>query len=131
MIVTMKKTVVFLLIVTILTLSVISFAGCGLFKGIQLDEVKTNLENAGYTVTVMTGDEYVETEDAVPAIGSSELDNYLYAVKGEDEIHIFFFYTIDIASFNSDFIHIKSLLGGQINEVIYRGTRQAIKDAGI
>ena len=127
----MKKIISALLIVTVLALSIISFAGCSLFTGIQLDEVKANLENAGYTVNIMTGDEYVETEDAVPAIGASELDKFLYAVKGEEEIYIFFFYTIDNASFNSDFININNLLGGQHNEVIYRGTRQAIKDAGI
>ena len=127
----MKKIISALLIVTVLALSVIYFAGCSLFTGIQLDEVKANLENAGYAVTILTGDEYVETEDAVPAIGSSELEKFLYGVKGEEEIYIFFFNSINTASFNSDFIHIKNLLGGQHNEVIYRGTRQAIKDAGI
>lgn len=127
----MKKIVYALLIITVLTLTVVSFAGCNLFKGIDLDETKTNLENSGYTVIVLTGDEYVEKEDAVPAIGSYELNNYLYAVKGEEEIHIFFFVSIDAASYESDFINIKNLLGGQNNEVVYRGTRQAIKDAGI
>ena len=127
----MKKICSLLFAVSFLALSVISFAGCSLFTGIDLEEVKGNLENAGYTVNVMTGDEYVETDDAVLTITSAELEKYLYAVKGEDEIHIFFFINIDTASFNSDFIYINGLLGGQHNEVIYRGTRQAIKDAGI
>lgn len=127
----MKKTCSVLLVVTILALSLFFVTGCSLFKGIKLDEVQTNLKNAGYTVTVMTGVEYVETEDAVPAIASYELEKYLYAVKGEDKIHIFFFDTIDTASFNSDFINFSGMLGGQHNEVIYCGTRQAIKDAGI
>ena len=127
----MKKTITISLAVIVLALSLLSVTGCSLFKGINLDEVKTNLKNAGYTVTVMTGDEYVETDDAVPAIASYELEKYLYAVKGEDEIHVFFFDTIDTASFNSDFINFNGMLGGQHNEVIYRGTRQAIKDAGI
>lgn len=127
----MKKIISISLAVVVLALSVLFVAGCSLFKGINLDEVKTNLKNAGYTVTVLTGNEYVETEDAVSAIASYELENYLYAVKGEDKIHIFFFDSIDTASFNSDFINFSGLLGGQSNEVIYRGTRQAIKDAGI
>ena len=127
----MKRICSLLFAVSFLTLSVISFAGCSLFKGIDLEEVKGNLENAGYTVRVMTGDEYVETDDAVPAIASFELERYLYAVKGENEIHIFFFINTDTASFNSDFINFNGMLGGQNNEVIYSGTRQAIKDAGI
>ena len=127
----MKKTITISLAVIVLALSLLSVTGCSLFKGINLDEVKTNLKNAGYTVTVMTGDEYVETDDAVPVIASYELEKYLYAVKGEDEIHVFFFDTIDTASFNSDFINFNGMLSGQHNEVIYRGTRQAIKDAGI
>lgn len=127
----MKKALSLLLAASFLALIIVSVAGCSLFKGIRLDEVKANLENAGYTVAVMTGDEYVETKDAVPAISAAKLEKYLYAVKGDDEIHIFFFNSINTASFNSDFIHINGLLGGQHNEVICCGTRQAIKDAGI
>ena len=127
----MKKIISLSLALAVLALSVLFVAGCSLFTGIQLDTVKENLENAGYTVNVMTGDEYVETDDAVLAISAAELNKFLYAVKGEDEIYIFFFTDINTASFNSDFIHIKNLLGGQHNEVIYCGTRQAIKDAGI
>ena len=127
----MKKIISISLAVIVISLSVLFVAGCSLFTGIKLDEVKTNLENAGYTVNVMTGDEYVETDDAVLAISAAELNKFLYAVKGEDEIYIFFFTDMSTASFNSDFIYINGLLGGQHNEVIYRGTRQAIKDAGI
>ena len=86
----MKKTLSLLLAVSFLTIIIVSVTGCNLFKPIELDEVKTTLKNAGYTVTVMTGDEYVETEDAVGAIGAYELETYLYAVKGEDAIPIFF-----------------------------------------
>ena len=127
----MKKIISISLAVIVISLSVLFVAGCSLFTGIQLDTVKENLENAGYTVTVLTGDEYVETDDAVPAISAAELNKFLHAVKGEDEIYIFFFTDINTASFNSDFIIINGMLGGQHNEVIYRGTRQAIKDAGI
>ena len=127
----MKKIISISLAAAVLALSVLFVAGCSLFTGINLDEVKTNLKNAGYAVTVMTGDEYVETDGAVAAIGAYELEKYLYAVKGEDVIHIFFFVDISTASFNSDFINFDNMLGGQNNEVIYRGTRQAIKDAGL
>ncbi|MBO4353860.1 MAG: hypothetical protein J5860_02845 [Clostridia bacterium] len=127
----MKKALSLLLAVSFLALMIVSVTGCNLFKPIDIDEVKTTLKNAGYTVTVMTGDEYVETDGAVAAIGAYELEKYLYAVKGEDVIHIFFFVDISTASFNSDFINFDNMLGGQNNEVIYRGTRQAIKDAGL
>ena len=127
----MKKALSLLLAVSFLALMIVSVTGCNLFKPIDIDEVKTTLKNAGYTVTVMTGDEYVETDGAVAAIGAYELEKYLYAVKGEDVIHIFFFVDINTASFNSDFINFDNMLGGQNNEVIYRGTRQAIKDAGL
>ena len=127
----MKKALSLLLAVSFLALMIVSVTGCNLFKPIDIDEVKTTLKNAGYTVTVMTGDEYVETDGAVAAIGAYELEKYLYAVKGEDVIHIFFFVDISTASFNSDFINFDNMLGGHNNEVIYRGTRQAIKDAGL
>ena len=89
----MKKTLPLLLAVTILVLSVFSFASCDLFKSIELDETKANLEAAGYTVTVMSGLEYVQRDDAFPTIISSELSDYLYAVKGDEQIKIFFFKT--------------------------------------
>ena len=127
----MKKIISLSLAVIVIALSVLFVAGCSLFTGIKLDTVNTNLKDAGYTVTVLTGDEYVETDDAVLAISAAELNKFLYAVKGEDEIYIFFFTDINTASLNSDFIIINGMLGGQHNEVIYRGTRQAIKDAGI
>ena len=70
----MKKICSLLFVFSFLALFVISFAGCSLFKGIDLEEVKGNLENAGYTVSVMTGEEYIDTDDAVPAITSAELE---------------------------------------------------------
>lgn len=128
----MKKTAALLLAFTILAISVFSFASCDLFKSIELDETKANLEAAGYTVTVISGEDYVQRDDAVPSIMSSELSDYLYAVKGDEEIHVFFFYSIDDASDNYDFINYNNLRNkGQNNNVVYIGTSQAVKDAKI
>lgn len=128
----MKKTLALFLAVTILTISVVSLASCDLFKSIELDETKANLEAAGYTVTVISGSDYVLRDDAVPSIMSSELSDYLYAVKGDEEIHVFFFYSIEDASDNYDFINYNNLRNkGQNNNVAYIGTSQAVKDAKI
>ena len=127
----MKKTLAIVLL-AVLSLSLVAACanGCSFFKSISLDEAKTNLENAGYEVTVMSGSKYVEREDAIPSIMSHELDNYLYAVKGEEEIHIFFFCSVDYASDNVDFMRIGDLYSGQSNEVVYLATKQAKTDAG-
>ena len=129
----MKRIVSIVLVTLFLfALSAFCFGGCGLFKSISLEEAKSNLESAGYEVTVMSGDDFVDLDDnGFPTITSSELKNYLYAVKGEDLIHIFFFYTTDDASDNADFIDAPKLLRGQTNEVVYLGTKQAQKDAKI
>ncbi|MBQ9369716.1 MAG: hypothetical protein IJU10_01425 [Clostridia bacterium] len=127
----MRKAISFLLIlVFLLSVMAIGLTGCGLFKSVTLDEAKTNLTNAGYEVTVMSGDRYVEKEDAISSIMAHELDNYLYAVKGEEEIHIFFFASVDYASDNIDFMRIGDLYSGQNNEVVYLATKQARTDAG-
>jgi len=125
----MKKTSVILLAVIILTLSVLSFAGCELLSFTSFDEAKANLESAGYTVTELTGEEYVELPDALPSVSSATLERYIYAVKGDDEIHIFLFPTIDIASNESTFMIMSGLFSGQSNEVVYFATRQARADA--
>lgn len=125
----MKKTAVLLLIVTVLTLSVLSFAGCGLFNNTSFDEAKENLKNAGYTVTELTGEEYVETPEALPSVSSATLERYVHAVKDSDEIHIFLFRTVQIASDEYTFMHMEGLLGGQNNQVVYFATKQARTDS--
>jgi len=125
----MKKTAVLLLIVTVLTLSVLSLAGCGLFSNTSFDEAKENLKNAGYTVTELTGEEYVETPDALPSVSSATLERYVYAVKDSEEIHIFLFTSVDTASNEYTFMQMNGLLGGQNNQVVYFATKQARKDS--
>ncbi len=127
----MKKITSLLLVFSFLVLFIVSVTGCDLFKSIDLDEVKANLESAGYTVTVKTGAEYVMEDNDAPTVTSSELDYYLYGVKDSDVIHLFFFVSVDAASDNADFIYINSQTSGQNNSVVYFATRQAKKDAGI
>lgn len=125
----MKKTIVLLLIVTVMTFAVLSFVGCGLFNKTGFDDAKSNLEKAGYTVTVLTGEEYVELPDALPSVSSSTLERYAHAVKGDDEIHIFLFTSVDTASNESEFMNMDNLLQGQNNEIVYFATKQARKDS--
>ena len=121
-----RITVVLLLLFVALTLS-----SCGLFKSITVEDAKANLKAAGYEITVMSGEEYVDSSSEYPTIMSSELETYVYGKKGEDEIQLFFFYYINDASSNYSFMNNSKLLGGQSNELVYFGTRQAIKDAGL
>ena len=129
----MKKIVSVALVVCLLSaLCALCLTGCGLFKSISLDDTKTNLEEADYEVTVLTGEQYVESEGAYPTIMAHELENYLYAVKGEDEIHIFFFASTDYASDNYGFMTSeKKLSSAQLNNVVYFATKQAKADAKI
>ncbi len=100
-------------------------------KAISKDEANTNLLNAGYKVEIMDGDEFEESDENKFLIFGFELEYYLYAEKDEDEIHMFFFISIDAASENEPFIYYDGLKGGQINNLVYYGTKQAIKDAQI
>ena len=128
----MKKTISLVLLVSLtLTAAVVAFAGCNLFKDIKVDEVKANLEKADYAVTVMTGEEYVQQEDADPFISSSELETYLHGVKGNEVMHLFVFKSVDTASRNSDSMTYAGLLSGQSNKVVYYATQQARSDAGL
>lgn len=115
-----------------LCLSVVGIlSGCNL-KGLTADEAKANLEAAGYTVTVREGEEFVNSGDCqFDTIFSTELEKYLYAVKGEDKIYMYFFYFIETASSNYDFMHMDGLKSGQNNKTVYFGTKQAIKDSKI
>ena len=127
----MKKIVSLLLLVTMISaLLAVCLTGCGLFKTPTVDEVKANLENAGYEVEVMTGEEYIE-EGEFSFLSSTELKNVLYGQKGEDRILVFFFDSTDTASEYSNLINDPDLLSGQSNSVLYLATKQARKDAGV
>ena len=128
----MKKTVSALLIVaTLLAIAALAMTGCALFKSITPEEAKTKLEEAGYQVSIMTGKEYVETDDAIPALSDIDLEYFLYAIKGNEVIYLFFFDSVDSASDNANFIFDSGLTSGQSNNVVYLATKQARKDAGL
>ena len=130
----MKKVLSFALILCfVLTLSALCLTGCALFKSLSIDEAKANLENAGYEVTLMSGHDYIESDqNPYPFLMEHELDGYLYAVKGEDVVYLYFFTSVDNASDNYDFMNEHSdLKRGQSNAVIYMATAQAKSDAGL
>ena len=116
----------------IISFIIVALVGCGLFKSVTLDEAKANLENAGYEVRVVAGDEFADSdENPFPSIVAFELDNYLEAKKGDDVVYLYFFASVDYASNNYSFMHYDGLRSGQSNSLIYFGTKQAIKDAGL
>ncbi|MBO7078424.1 MAG: hypothetical protein J6W64_01280 [Bacilli bacterium] len=126
-----KITIKILSLIAALTL-VLALASCGLFKSVTKEEAKSNLEAAGYKVTVVDGNTFADSDENEFNVFSSELDTYMYAVKGEDKIKMYFFVSTDIATRNADFMfNTDGLLSGQANELVYFGTRQAIKDAGL
>ena len=65
----------------------------------------------------------------LPSVSSSTLERYVHAVKGSDEIHMFLFTTVDVASNEAEFMDMNGLLSGQNNQVVYFATKQARKDS--
>ena len=130
----MKKSIVLILTVVLITaVSVGFFAGCGLFNTVTYDEAVSNLKGAEYTVTEMTSEQFFASDmtNKFPTITEAELERFIYANKGDNEIYLFFFVSVNAASNNYTFISEKNLQGGQSNEIVYLGTKQAIKDAGL
>ena len=126
----MKKNLLKAMTFVLLLASLFVLASCS-FTTPTVEESKATLEAAGYTVTVRSGSEYTNSDDCEWPINDAELEYYLYAKKDSDEIYMFYFYTIDQAEFNKDFIHYNGLLSGQSNELIYFATKQARKDANL
>ena len=117
------------LLVIVLSL-IIMLAGCRL-KSLPLNEAKSILEEKGYAVRVVEGSEFTESSENKFNLFASELENYLEARKDDDVIYMYFFYFIDNASSNYQFMSEPNLRAGQLNELVYFGTKQAIKDAGL
>ena len=82
-----------------------------------------------YTVTEMTGEEYIEMPDALPSASSADMERCIRAIKGSDESQIFLFAAIEIASTEKEFVSMKWRLSGQNNEIVYFATKQAGKDS--
>ena len=114
-----------------MALFVMSFLGCR-FAPLSIEEAKSNLENAGYEVKIVDGSTFVDSkENPYPFIFASELEKYLVATKDSEEIHMYFFYNVDQASNNYSMMTNSKLSSGQNNQLVYFGTKQAIKDAGL
>ena len=126
----MKKNIIRIMTFALLLVTMFTLASCS-FKTPTVDESKATLEAAGYTVEVMDGAAYCESEKNTFNLTSGELDKYLYAKKGDDEIYMFYFFSSSQAEFNSSFINYPGLLSGQSNEMIYYATKQARKDANL
>ena len=126
----MKKNIFRIMTFALLLVTLFTLVSCS-FKTPTVDESKATLEAAGYTVEVKDGAAFCESEENTFNLTSGELDKYLYAKKGDDEIHMFYFFTIDQAEFNSSFMNYPDLLSGQSNEMIYFATKQARKDANL
>ena len=124
----MKKIILKISLLFAAILFIINLASC---KSISKDDAKANLEGAGYKVEIMDGDEYSDSDKNEFAITSIDLEYYLFATKDSEQIHIFFFISTDAASNNEPFISFSNLSSGQTNNVLYYGTKQAIKDAKI
>lgn len=125
----MKLTIKSLMLVIALLLFVGLF-GCRL-TSISVEEAKSNLEAAGYEVRLVEGSEWADSEEnPYPTIMSTELDKYLEAKKDDEVIYMYFFYFTDDASNNYTFMNSK-YTSGQNNNLVYFGTKQAIKDAGL
>ena len=123
---------VFKLFIASLALCFVMVLSSCRFSSLPIEEAKSNLENAGYEVRIVPGDEFVDSdENPFPVILASELENYLVAKKGEDIIHMYFFINTTKASDNYAFMQYNKLYGGQNNQLVYFGTKQANKDAGL
>lgn len=85
------------------------------------------LKEAGYALTVVSGSE-LDTEDKdTPVYLVSGIEDCLYAKQDSEEIYLLYFPTADRA--RNAVIPSHKYQQGRINELIYIGTKQAIKDA--
>lgn len=97
------------------------------FTAPSIEEEQTLLTEAGYAVTVTIGNE-IDTEDqSTPLFMVIGIEECLYAKRDSDELYLLYFPSTEWAS-NAN-IFSNKLQQGQINEMIYLGTKQAIKDA--
>ena len=127
-----SKVLVSVLLVVVVITAILALSACNIFKTVTAEEVENNLRSAYYEVTVKTGKEYVESDENTFNLTESELTKYIYAVNGEEKIYVFVFDTIKEAELNSNFIMIDGMKSsGQNNKILYYGTKQAVKDAGL
>jgi len=109
---------------SLLTISSLLLCSCK-FNAPSPEEEQGILEEAGYTVVLNPTSDDSES----PLFWVTGTTDTLYANKDKDEIYLFYFASIDEASYNSDFLNFPEYYSGQINELLYLGTKQAVKDA--
>ena len=124
----MKKILSFLVAVLML----VTLASCSFF-GLTVEQAEANLNDAGYEVHVIAGADFNEDECPinVGTMLSSEIDYYLWAKKGDDEIYLFFFPDSERASDALMTMSHKTFKSGSNSGTVYFGTKQAIKDSKI
>ena len=107
------------------------------------DDAKGKLEGAGYTVSVISAEEYETTPTAEALPGNATLDNYLSASKKEEHNYLFAWYfstmdaaetwndlyTIELGSIKSEDEEAK-FTTGRSNNVVWVGPNAAAKTAG-
>ena len=114
---------------SIAAMSFITLTSCT-FIAPSVDEAKATLEEAGYTVYVNTGDKLDEDNSDSLLYNVIGVDDAVYGAKESDEIYLIYFFSIETASSEGDFITTPDgMRKGQINKLVYIGTPQAIKDA--
>ena len=86
------------------------------------------LVEAGYNTRLVSDSEIMDADENSPLFYITGVSNCLYANKGSDEIYLIYFLSIGEAETNYNYIYTK-LEKGQINELVYCGTKQAVKDA--
>ena len=96
------------------------------FNTPTIEEEKGLMTEAGYTITLTTGEDVETNNKETPLYGLIGIESCLYAKKDSDEIYMMWFSSIEMAS---DLMMNTKLRTGQINEFAYAGTAQAIKDA--
>ncbi|MCR5184814.1 MAG: hypothetical protein K6C32_01875 [Bacilli bacterium] len=103
---------------------------CTFFSSISPETAANNLREKEYEVTVTSGNDVDTSNPDTPLYNLSFVTDCVYGQKDSDEVYLIYFPSTDDAEDQMNFIHTK-LKSGQVNEMIYVGTSQAIKDAGI
>ena len=145
----MKKTLVVLAVVLVLSVLALSLVACNA-KIYKTDDIKGNLEKAGYSVTVLSAESF-ETLYSYSDIKPSTYEGFdkaIQATKSENNvvkeaIIIFFFDKVDNADKQSTVCvdlgkGVKNTVGedvevkmGSHNNIIYAGTANAVSAMGI
>ena len=109
------------------TISTLALTACR-FNAPTIEEERTWLTEAGYQVTVTSGNDVDTDNPDTPLFNMFLVSDCVYGSKDNDEIYLIYFNSINAASDAYTFMTTK-LKSGQINELVYAGTSQAIKDA--